>query len=348
MNSSNDALMGNVPVPSGIKRLFSIIIGHLSSYFPELKEKEAIVCIWIVWAHNDLKFGCYDCIVSEIAEKYDIFRDKTEIKETIEALVNKGIIRQTFTKEASHNISLSLENNLQDKIVNECRKSLAFVAEEARKIGKITCPQCGSIDINVSTTEPKTFMFCNDCSILRIPDPMVENEVDNKNKRKRKIDQEFLNDLTLACIKELMSSERSDTPELNEKVVYMSDDYATFNFSSPAKKLSKEWTKIGTIKPPEKKLDGIESIRIAPRYLYEVNDGNNSISIGSHSYDWNTLREIYYPFIYEKSFVNGSIVDYKGYVEYIRKRALAEGWFNKIKEEAESIANSEINANKHD
>lgn len=55
-----------------------------------------------------------------------------------------------------------------------------------------------------------------------------------------------------------------------------------------------------------------------------------------------------YPFIYEKSFVNGSIVDYKGYLEYIRKRALAEGWFNKIKEEAESIANSEINANNHD
>lgn len=229
MSISNALVWGNAHniMPIGIKRLFNIIASQLNLYLPELDNKETIVCLWIVWAHSDLKFGCYDCIGLEIAKNYDIFVDESEIKGTIEALIDKKIVHRSVTKEKSHNISLTLVDNLQDNIVDECSKELAFIAEQARKIGKLTCPRCGSMDINISKDEPKEFMFCHECSIMRIPESVVEDKNENKNKKKREIDEEFLNDLTLACIQELMSSH---TEEL-EKDVYMSNDYATFRFS---------------------------------------------------------------------------------------------------------------------
>jgi hypothetical protein len=144
------------------------------------------------------------------------------------------------------------------------------------------------MDINISIDDPKEFMFCHECSICSIPKSVVEDKVENKSKKKREINQEFLDDLTIACIQELMSS---STTEL-EKDVYMSDDYATFRFSDPTKNLGAGWKKIGTIKPPKKEVDGVELIKIAPRYLYEVNDGNNSIMIGGRSYDWEPMLGI--------------------------------------------------------
>jgi hypothetical protein len=336
MANSNALVWGNKHniMPIGIKRLFSIIASQLNLYCPELDNKETIVCLWIVWAHYDLKFGCYDCIVRNIAENYDIFIGKLEIKETIQALIGKKIVSRSSTKSPSHNIEIGLDSVVQDKIVDECSKELAYIAEQAKKIGKLTCPKCGSMDINVSTYEPKEFMFCHDCSTMKIPEPVIENKIENKNKKKRQIDQGFLNDLTLACVQELM---RSDTTEL-EKDVYMSDDYTTFTFSSPAKNLGLEWKKIGTIKPPGKPIsNGVESIKPFPRYFYEVNDGKNSIIIGGRSYDWDTFRALYHP-IYKKSFVDGSIVDRNGLEEYIAKQGIAEGWYKKLKEKAESIA----------
>jgi hypothetical protein len=339
MSISNALVWGNAHniMPIGIKRLFNIIASQLNLYLPELDNKETIVCLWIVWAHNDLKFGCYDCIVLEIAKNYDIFVDESEIKGTIEALIDKRIVHRSVTKSPSHKIEIGLDSGIQNKIVDECSKELAFIAEQARKIGKLTCPRCGSMDINISNDDPTEFMFCHDCNIMRMPEPVVDDKNENKNKKKRKIDEEFLNDLTLACIQELMSSR---TEEL-EKDVYMSNDYATFRFSSPTKSLGAGWKKIGTIKPPEKIVEGIESIKIAPRYLYEVDDGNNSVMIGGRSYDWDTLKIIYHPFLYKKSFVKGSIVERKGLEEYTCKRAVAEGWYKNIKEKAESIANHE-------
>lgn len=182
MPVSNALLWGNDQniMPIGIKRLFDIIASQLNFYIPKLDNKETIVCLWVVWAHKDLKIGLYDYIVPAIAENYDIFADELEIKGTIEALINKKIVHRSVTKSPSQNAQISLDSDIQNRILDECSKELAFIAEQARRIKKLTCPRCGSMDINVSINEPKEFRFCHDCSIMRIPEPVVDDKVDNQ------------------------------------------------------------------------------------------------------------------------------------------------------------------------
>lgn len=83
---------------------------------------------------------------------------------------------------------VSLNSDIQNRRLDECSKELAFIGEQARRMKKLTCPRCGSMDINVSMHEPKEFRFCHDCSIMRIPEPVVDDNVDNKNEKKSNID----------------------------------------------------------------------------------------------------------------------------------------------------------------
>ena len=71
------------------------------------------MCLWVVWAHNDLKIGLYEYIVPAIAENYDIFADELEIKGIIEALINKGIVHRSVTKSPSHNVQISLDSDIR-------------------------------------------------------------------------------------------------------------------------------------------------------------------------------------------------------------------------------------------
>ena len=64
----------------------------LKKYFPNLDEKEFTVCKMITYAHNDMGYGCYHCVVATTATEYKIFHDKKDVEEIVEKLTQKGVV----------------------------------------------------------------------------------------------------------------------------------------------------------------------------------------------------------------------------------------------------------------
>lgn len=119
-----------------------IIKEALMGYFPNLDKKEFAVCEMIVAAHHDLEGGRYSAIVVTAPINYRIFRNEKDVEDTIKTLIEKRIVRArltSVTKErigleipiSVRNISLTLDNDVQDEIVDEMRREFASAIEQA-------------------------------------------------------------------------------------------------------------------------------------------------------------------------------------------------------------------------
>jgi hypothetical protein len=74
--------------------------------------------------------------VATTADNYKLFHDEKDVQDTIEKLTQKGVVRSNLIKRSVHNISLTLDNNIQDEIVGEIRMEFASAVEQACAIDK--------------------------------------------------------------------------------------------------------------------------------------------------------------------------------------------------------------------
>jgi hypothetical protein len=83
-------------------------------YFPNLSEKELIVCGMIVNACCDEAVGSYGMIASTTAEYHKIFQDEKEVEATIGELIQRGIVIKTLFKGGVYLLHLAydLQNSL--------------------------------------------------------------------------------------------------------------------------------------------------------------------------------------------------------------------------------------------
>lgn len=80
----------NVMFDGGHKSHYELFLGH----YPDLNQKELIVCEVIVSAMWDLGDTYYDAIVSTIPHYYkEVFSDEKEVEYTIKNLIEKGILK---------------------------------------------------------------------------------------------------------------------------------------------------------------------------------------------------------------------------------------------------------------
>ena len=83
-------------------------------YFPDLSEKELIVCGMIVNAYHDQFHISYGMLAATTADYHKIFQDEKEVEAIIDELIQKGIVITTFFKDDVYMLTLAYD--LQDSL----------------------------------------------------------------------------------------------------------------------------------------------------------------------------------------------------------------------------------------
>lgn len=120
LDSNHEILKAFKVCFKGISSTFDEIAREfLYGHFPDLNEKEYIVCQVLASAYHDIEWGYYKYIVDVTADYYhEIFGDRKEVESTIQELIEKGTIQYTPVKEERE---LRLKDDLQDELVGAWR-----------------------------------------------------------------------------------------------------------------------------------------------------------------------------------------------------------------------------------
>jgi hypothetical protein len=83
-------------------------------YFPDLSEKELIVCGMIVNEYCDEFRGSYGAVAEATATYHKIFQDEKEAEAILDELIKKGVVIATLLKGGLYEVSLAydLQNSL--------------------------------------------------------------------------------------------------------------------------------------------------------------------------------------------------------------------------------------------
>lgn len=127
----------NSELPAAFKACFSrfsstldeIAKEFLYGHFPDLNEKEYIICHILASAYHDIDWGNYNYVIDVATHYYhEIFKDQKDIESTIQELVDKGIIQIIPMGEKEE---LRLKDDVQNDLVYAWRKEFGSAVEAA-------------------------------------------------------------------------------------------------------------------------------------------------------------------------------------------------------------------------